>query len=501
MVDDKNQPLYDLLIIGGGVNGVGIARDAVGRGLKVILVEKGDLAGATSSAATKLIHGGLRYLEHYEFRLVREALIERETLLRMAPHIIWPLRFVLPHASDLRPAWMIRLGLFLYDHLGGRKLLPGSTGVDLRKSPVGAPLKSGWKKGFIYSDCWVDDARLVALNARDAADRGAKILTRTEFLKAERVGQHWTGTVKGEQGEEKITAKAIVNAAGPWVAAILHDRIARPNKHNIRLVKGSHIIVPQLFSHSASYIFQQPDRRIVFAIPYESKFTLIGTTDLEVKSAEKPKISPEETDYLCAAVNRYFNKQISPADVVWSYAGVRPLQDDESGNASKVTRDYTFDLDAPNGQAPLLSIFGGKLTTYRKLAEHAMEKLAPLLGVSDKGWTAGTSLPGGDIADADFAGFVAKIEQRYAGMPKPLLHRLCRLYGTRIDMVLGSAKGFNDLGADLGAGLTEAELTYLVRQEWAQTAEDVLWRRTKLGLVAPPGTAERITEALRHIRK
>ncbi|HEY9539123.1 MAG TPA: glycerol-3-phosphate dehydrogenase, partial [Kiloniellaceae bacterium] len=391
--------VLDLVVVGGGINGAGIARDAAGRGLSVLLCEKSDLASATSSASTKLIHGGLRYLEYYEFRLVREALIEREVLLRAAPHIIWPLRFVLPHNKGLRPAWMVRLGLFLYDHLGGRKLLPASQAIDLRRHPAGAPLAAGLRRAFVYSDCWVQDSRLVVLNAMDAAERGAEVLTRVECLSARREGAQWRVLLRDRRSglQREVEARALVNAAGPWTAEFLEQRAGLDKVQLLRLVKGSHIVVPKLFDHAFPYIFQNPDGRIVFAIPYEDDFTLIGTTDIDFTGDPgQVAISEEETRYLCEAVNAYFRRKIAPADVVWTYSGVRPLYDDAAESAAAATRDYVVQLDHGDGRAPLLSVFGGKITTYRRLAEHSLAKLEGALGPRGQAWTAGAALPGGD---------------------------------------------------------------------------------------------------------
>ena len=478
---------YDLVVVGGGINGAGIARDAAGRGLNVLLCEKDDLASHTSSWSTKLIHGGLRYLEYYEFRLVREALLEREVLLRAAPHLIQPLTFVLPHSAAQRPRWMIRIGLFLYDHLGGRKLLAPSRGVDLRGGTYGAPLKDAYPHGFSYSDAWVDDSRLVVANAQAAAELGAEIRTRTRCDHAERDGTGgWRITLVDEEngGGETVTARALVNAAGPWVSRFIKAGLKVESRHRVRLVKGSHIVVPALFEGEHAYILQNDDKRIVFAIPYQQgRLTIIGTTDLawEGEPAEVA-IDADEIDYLCGVVNRYFIKQTTPEDVVWSYSGVRPLYDDQSGNPSAVTRDYVFDLDAPEGEGPLLSVFGGKLTTYRKLAEHAMAKLAPVLGLDERSWTRDAHLPGGDIPDADFAGFRAELAQRYPFLPEVMLERLAHAYGTRAKRVLGDAGSLGDLGEHVGGDLYARELDYLVREEWARRPEDVLWRRTKLGL-------------------
>ncbi len=475
----------DLLIVGGGVNGAGIARDAVGRGLSVVLCEQGDLAGATSSASTKLIHGGLRYLEYYEFRLVREALQEREVLLRAAPHIIWPLRFVLPHDSSMRPAWMVRIGLFLYDYLGKRKLLPGSRGLDLATHPAGKPLAPGFTKAFEYSDCWVQDSRLVILNAIDARERGAEILTRTRCEKATRVNGEWVAKlVSTGTGEARtVHARALVNAAGPWVREMLTRRAGVAVEKSIRMVKGSHIVVPKMFDGAHAYIFQNDDRRIVFAIPYEGDFTLIGTTDLDYAGDPGAvAITPDEIAYLCRAVSRYFKKPVAPSDVVWTYSGVRPLYDDESGDASAVTRDYVLEMDTPPGQAPMLSIFGGKITTFRRLAEEATGKLLKALGKTGGSWTADFALPGGDIRNADFTAFLAGLRRSRPWLPEALALRLARAYGTRVERLLGDATGLADLGRDFGGGLFEAELDYAAREEFAVSGDDFLWRRSKLGL-------------------
>jgi glycerol-3-phosphate dehydrogenase len=484
----------DLLIVGGGINGVGIARDAAGRGLKVVLCEQGDLAQATSSASTKLIHGGLRYLEYYEFRLVREALIERERLLAIAPHIIWPLRFVLPHEAHLRPAWMIRIGLWLYDHLGGRKRLPASESVILAESPLGAALKPSFKRGFAYSDCWVEDSRLVVLNAMDARQRGASIRTRTRFVEAERQDGIWQASLDSvETGRrETVTARILVNAAGPWV-----DRVGLHPGKAVRLVKGSHIIVPRLYDGEHAHMLQNPDRRIIFTIPYEREFTLIGTTDLPFEgNPATVAISAEEVAYLCASVGRYFIRPVVPEDVVWSYAGVRPLYDDAAPNASAVTRDYVLDVTGAPGEAPLLSVFGGKITTYRRLAEHALEKLGPWLGPSGRPWTEREILPGGDLPDLDFERFLAGFAGRYPFLPAGLARRLVRAYGTRAETMLGGAQSMAALGTDFGGGLSRAEVDYLVAEEWARSADDILWRRSKLGLHVPPGTADRLAAYL-----
>jgi glycerol-3-phosphate dehydrogenase len=490
----SNQPV-DLLVVGGGVNGTGIARDAAGRGLKVVLCEQDDLARYTSSASSKLIHGGLRYLEHHEFRLVREALIEREVLLRAAPHIIWPLRFILPHDRGQRPAWLIRLGLLLYDHLGGRKLLPGSEAIDLRADSVGGPLKPEFKTGFAYADCFVDDSRLVVLNALDAKERGAEILTRTRCIAARRANGYWYAELDagGGRPHRLVRAHALVNAAGPWVSSFLNEQLQMPAPSDLRLVKGGHIIVPRLYDHPCPYILQHTDRRVVFVIPYERKFTLIGTTDVDYPDEPGAvDIDDDETDYLCAAVSRYFREPLTPDQVEWSYAGVRPLYDDASRDVSAITRDYVFDLDEPEDDAPLLSVFGGKITTSRKLAEHALEQLRPAMRFGAGPWTAGASLPGGDLPGANFEAFVACLQAERAWLPPELARRYARAYGTRVNAFLDGARSLGGLGEPLGNGLYEAEVDYLVREEWARTAEDILFRRSKLGLHVSAATAARL---------
>ncbi|WEK43747.1 MAG: glycerol-3-phosphate dehydrogenase [Candidatus Sphingomonas colombiensis] len=494
MNDETTDAMVDLLVVGGGINGAGIARDAVGRGLSVLLVEQDDLANYTSSASTKLIHGGLRYLEYGEFRLVREALIERERLWGMAPHIIWPTRFVLPQTHSPRPAWMVRLGLFLYDHLGGRKKLPGTETIRLDRSAYGAGLADPHGTAFVYSDCRVDDSRLVVLNARDAADRGADIRTRTRLISARREGGVWSATIADAGGESTIRARVLVNAAGPWVSDVLARVPGARVERGVRLIKGSHIVVPRLYEGDHAFMLQNADRRIVFTLPYQDGFTLIGTTDDPWDGAPgRAEISEGETRYLLDTVNNYFARSIDEADIVWSYAGIRPLYDDKAGNASAVTRDYVLDLDAGVGRAPLLSVFGGKITTYRKLAEHAMQHLAVHLPGAGAAWTAGATLPGGDMPAADFEAFLAQVERARPGQPPALLRRLAHAYGTRIDAVLGDAATPADLGEDFGGGLTAREVDYLRAQEWARTAEDVLYRRSKLGLHVPRGAAERLT--------
>jgi glycerol-3-phosphate dehydrogenase len=479
--------VFDLAIIGGGVNGCGIARDAAGRGNSVFLCEMNDLASGTSSWSTKLVHGGLRYLEYYEFRLVREALIEREILWQIAPHIIRPLRFVLPHHAGLRPTWLLRLGLFLYDHIGGRKLLPPARSVDLAKDEVGQPLIPGrYSKGFEYSDCFVDDARLVVLNARDAANRGADIRTRTQAIRLNHADGIWQLTVEDTSSGQRstIAARALVNAAGPWVEDVLASGAGVNARAKVRLVQGSHIVVPKLYDHDRAYMFQNSDGRIVFAIPYQDEFTLIGTTDRDYDGDPgQVKATAEEIDYLCAAVSEYLAKPVVPADVVWTYAGVRPLYDDGASEAKAATRDYVFELDTP-GDAPLLSIYGGKITTYRRLAEEALQKLAPWLNgaAAAEGWTAKAPLPGGDLDVSAIAALAAELQRSYPFLSSSHANRLAHAYGTRAIKVLANAKTMADLGRLFGATLTESEVRYLIADEWACTADDIVWRRSKLGL-------------------
>ncbi len=482
---------YDIAIIGGGINGCGIARDAAGRGLSVLLVEQGDLGGATSSASTKLIHGGLRYLEFYEFRLVREALIEREVLLRAAPHIIRPMRFVLPHHAGLRPWWMIRAGLFLYDHLGGRHILPPTRTLDLAQDPAGVPLAATCRRGFEYSDCWVDDARLVALVARDAAARGADIRVRTRCAGAAREAGGWRLKLTGD-GAGEAQARVLVNAAGPWVSEVLADVVRGEAPARVRLVKGSHIVTRRLFDHDRSYIFQNADGRICFAIPYEDDFTLIGTTDRDLQGDPGTvAIDGEEVAYLCAAVSEYFRKPVTPADVVWSYSGVRPLYDDGASRAQEATRDYVLTLDGAEGAAPLLSVFGGKITTHRRLAEAALDKLAPRLPPMRPAWTAGASLPGGDFPYDGAPALAARLQAAHPFLSQGQTARLVRSYGTDALAMLEGAGATSDLGHDFGAGLTEREVRWMADCEWARTADDVLWRRSKLGLrIGAAGRAE-----------
>ncbi|MCO5066093.1 MAG: glycerol-3-phosphate dehydrogenase [Rhizobiaceae bacterium] len=477
---------FDILVIGGGINGCGIARDAVGRGFSVFLAEMNDLASGTSSGSTKLIHGGLRYLEHYEFRLVREALMEREILWKSAPHIIWPMRFVLPYfQGGPRPAWMLRLGLFLYDHLGGRKLLPATRTLDMRTDPARKPLKPLFTKAFEYSDGWVMDSRLVALNARDAADRGAVIRTRTKVVEAVRGESEWTVTVEDTRSgaRETVAAKLLVNAAGPWVDDVLAGALGQNDVHNVRLVQGSHIVVPKKFDDPRAYFFQNKDGRIIFAIPYEDDFALIGTTDRDYKGdLAKVTISDQEIDYLCDAASEYFAEPVQRADIVWTYSAVRPLYDDGASKAQEATRDYVLALDNGNGRAPLVNSFGGKITTYRRLAESMLEKIEGQLGARGGPWTANAVLPGGEFGVHGFASEVGALMADYPFLDEAHARRLVRLYGTRARKLLGTAASQDDLGRCFGADLYEAEVRYLVEHEWAMTADDVLWRRTKRGL-------------------
>ncbi len=496
----NNDSLTDLFIIGGGINGVGIANDAAGRGLSVTLCEQGDLACATSSKSSKLIHGGLRYLEYYEFRLVREALKEREVLLNKAPHIIHPLRFVMPHKKQLKPAWIIRIGLFLYDHLGKRQKLPASHGINLRQHPAGQPLQETLKQGFIYSDCWVDDARLVVLNAVQARELGATILTRTRFIGAQRQSDHWQITLEDVNTQEKhaLKAKVLVNAAGPWAEEVLSKELHLPAKNHISLVKGSHIIVPKLYAGDFAFILINPDNRIIFVIPYLDNFSLIGTTDIAYAGDPfAAEISPEEINYLCQAVGNYFAKPVSPSDIIWSYSGVRPLHAENTDNPSAISRDYTLELDHPAGQAPILTIFGGKITTYRKLAEHVLHDLQSFFPQAKPAWTDRAPLPGGNMINSDFSAFQNHFLQKYHWLPKEIASRYARSYGTLAEKFLHNAQGMEDLGRHFGAGLYEAEVNYLCTHEWAKTSEDILWRRTKLGLYLSNEEMEKLDEWLK----
>ena len=489
--------VVDVMVVGGGINGAGIARDFAGRGLAVVLAEQDDLGQHTSSSSTKLIHGGLRYLEHWEFALVRKALAEREVLLKSAPHIMRPLRFVMPHDPSMRPVWMIRAGLFLYDHLARREVLGASRTVDLRRHPAGRALKPGFTRGFEYADGWVDDARLVVLNAVDAAERGAAILTRWRCVDAVRGARHWDVRLRSQAtgAERVVCARALVNAAGPWAGQFLAQQAHRPQAKALRLVKGSHIVVRRLFEHDQAYLFQNPDRRIIFAIPYEGSFTLIGTTDVEHRGAiGTAHIDAEETRYLCEQASRYLVRQVEPSDVVWSYSGVRPLLDDEAGDPAAVTRDYLLELDTV--QAPLLSVWGGKITTFRRLAEEAADLLAAPLGVTRGAWTRHAYLPGGDLSawigaprrpDTDLQRFTQALALRHPALAPALAQRLARDYGARAERLLSAG-----LGDAVAPGLHEAELHYLHRHEWARTADDVLWRRTKLGLHLEPAQREQV---------
>lgn len=475
---------YDMLVIGGGINGCGIARDAAGRGFSVFLCEMNDLASGTSSAATKLVHGGLRYLEHYAFRLVRESLLERETLWRSAPHVIWPLRFVLPHHSGLRSAWFLRLGLFVYDHLGGRKLLPPTRTLDLRRDAAGKPLKPEFKTAFEYSDCWVDDSRLVVLNARDAAARGAEVHTRLRCLSARQDNGHWRLVLRDAAGGLRdVTARLLVNAAGPWVGEVLRQATGQNEAAAVRLVKGSHIVLPRLFDHDRCYIFQNADSRIIFAIPYERDFTLIGTTDIDYEGDPGAvSASAEEIAYLCSAASEYFVTPIRPEAVVWTYSGVRPLYDDGAGSAQEATRDYVLRLHNEGGQPPLVNIFGGKITTYRRLSEAAMTTVEQVLGKRGPSWTASSALPGGDFPQTGFAQLCIDLHKQFPFLAPDHTQRLARAYGTDTPSVLAGVSSAAGLGRHFGATLYEAEVRYLIKAEWARTAEDVLWRRSKLGL-------------------
>lgn len=502
--DAMKPTVHDLLVIGGGINGCGIARDAVGRGLSVLLAEKGDLAGATSSASTKLFHGGLRYLEYFEFRLVREALIERETLLRAMPHISWPMRFVLPYHKDMRfesdtptskllgmtmpwmkgrrPAWLIRLGLFLYDNLGGREILPATSTVALTGTPEGAPLQERFAKAYEYSDCWVEDSRLVVLNARDAEARGATILTQSEVVSAHVQDGIWHVTIKSESDTKIVAAKMLVNAAGPWVGDVIHGKLRLNSSENVRLVRGSHIVTRRLYDHDKCYFFQGTDGRIIFAIPYEQDFTLIGTTDAEHDDPTRaPVCTDAERDYLCGFASEYFREPITKADVVWAYSGVRPLYDDGASSATAATRDYTLKIDRSAG-APVLNIFGGKITTYRRLAESALEKIGTVLPLTKGKWTAGVALPGGDFAHDGGPALVAGLQRDFPFLDDFWAQRLVRAYGTEARSILGTAKAPGDMGQDFGATLTEAEVVWLITHEYARRADDILWRRSKLGL-------------------
>lgn len=483
-----SRPVHDVFVIGGGINGCGIARDAAGRGYSVFLAEMNDLASGTSSAATKLIHGGLRYLEHYEFRLVREALLEREVLWAIAPHIISPRRIVLPHHKGLRPDWFLRLGLFIYDALGGRRLLPPTRTLDLRSDAAGTPLRPAFRKAFEFSDCWADDARLVVLNARDAADRGATIRTRMRVVSAHMHEGIWQIGLKDmKTGEPSVvSARLLVNAAGPWVDQMISGPLGQRGASNVRLVKGSHIVVRRAYNHDRCYMFQNADGRIIFCIPYEGEYTLIGTTDEDYwGDPAEVRISPAEIDYLCAGASEYLKTPVSPQDVVWSYSGVRPLFADGASKAQATTRDYVLKASNSPGAAPLINVFGGKLTTYRRLAEAALVTIEGLIGSrGGKPWTAASTLPGGDFPPTAFDELVAGLVGDYAFLDPAHARRLAHLYGTCARRILGPARSHADLGRHFGAELYEAEISYLIQFEWAETLEDVLWRRTKAGLHA-----------------
>ncbi len=492
MTDAAAAPAFDLLVVGGGINGAGVARDAAGRGLRTLLCEQDDLGAHTSSASTKLIHGGLRYLEFYDFRLVRKSLREREIVLTSAPHICWPLRFVLPHDAHLRPAWMIRAGLFLYDHLARRRLLPDSQGVRLHRHPAGEPLDPRYKWGFVYSDCWVDDARLVVLTVKDAHEHGATVMPRTRCTRLERRGDRWLATLAPVHGgTTQVEARAVVNATGPWVDRFLDESTPLPARHHPRQVKGSHIVVPKLFTHEFAYIFQGADGRIVFAIPFEGDYTLIGTTEMDYTGdLATPAIAEPEIEYLLAMANRYFSRDLARSDVKWTFAGLRPLLADPKDRATSVTRDYVLDVDTDG--PPLLSIYGGKLTTYRKLAEDVLDLLAPQLRCRAPHWTAARPLPGGDLPHADFDAFLRALGERYRWMPAALLRRYARAYGSRAGRILDGATSLADLGEEILPGLHAREIDYLRREEWAMTAEDILYRRSKLALHVPADSAARL---------
>ncbi len=494
---------FDLLVVGGGINGAGIARDAAGRGLKVLLCEQHDLAQHTSSASSKLVHGGLRYLEQYEFRLVSESLGEREVLLRAAPHIVHPMRFVMPHVPELRPAWMIRAGLFLYDYLARRDTLPGSHGIDLRVAPYNAGLKPGLSKGFIYSDCWVDDARLVVANARAAAESGAIILTRTACVGASRDGTRWRVTLQREDGvTQNVSCAALVNVTGPWAKDFINKNIYLQTTFGLKLVKGSHIVVPRLYDGDHAFILQNDDRRVVFVYPYQNQYTLIGTTDVEHHGAPgECEASTEEIEYLCRAANRYFARELKPEDVVWHYSGIRPLFDDGAKNVSKITRDYTLRVDGDDHTAPVLSVFGGKITTYRKLAEHALEKIAPWFTQMKAPWTEHALLPGGELGAATFDDFVKMLHDGYPELPVTLIKVLAHRHGSAARAVLGNVKTIADLGTSFGDNLYAREVDYFMEHEWAASAEDVLWRRTKAGLTVNPLQKQLLTEYMLHHSK
>jgi glycerol-3-phosphate dehydrogenase len=488
--------LVDIFVIGGGINGTGIARDAVGRGYSAMLAEMNDLASGTSSAATKLVHGGLRYLEHYEFRLVHESLAEREVLWAAAPHIIKPLRFVLPHHKGLRPAMVLRAGLAMYDYMGGRRLLPPTKTLNLTTHETGRPLKPGYRTGFEYSDCWVDDARFVVLNARDAADKGAVIRTRTKVTSARREDGHWIIEMQdAASGMETVRARLVVNAAGPWVDEVIGGAMGHTGAHNVRLVKGSHIVVSKLYDHDRCYIFQNSDGRIIFAIPYEGDFTLIGTTDEDYHGDPKDvAISDLEADYLCAAASEYFRNPVTREQIVWTYSGVRPLFDDGASAAQEATRDYVLKVDGSAAEGAAVNVFGGKLTTSRRLAEAVLEKIEGVLGKRGAPWTRTARLPGGEFEPLAFDAEARRLAKDYPELPSGMMHRFCRLYGTKARDVLGDGRDIAALGQHFGADLYAREVDYLIEVEWARTAQDVLWRRTKLGLRVSAGDVAALDE-------
>jgi len=495
----SNGETFDLLIVGGGINGTGIARDAAGRGLRVLLVEQAGLAHFTSSASSKLVHGGLRYLEYFKFRLVREALIERERLLSIAPHLVSRLRFILPYEHWLRPAWAVRLGLLLYDCLGSGGSLERSANVRLATSEFGRPLRRDLKRGFAFSDCTVDDSRLVVLNARDAADRGAVVKVGHRLARAVREHGRWRAEIEcvASRQEYAVNARVIVNAAGPWISKVLTERLGGGSRQPVRLIKGSHIVVRRLYEGEHAYVLQHPDRRIVFVIPYQDDFTLIGTTDVAWQGEPGPvAITPAETDYLCQAVNSYFERQIRPDDVVWSYSGIRPLWDDAATEASAVARDYVLDIDAPQGLAPVLSVFGGKITNYRRVAELGLEKLEPYLEPLGARWTLAAALPGGDIPGGDVGAFIEEVRRRWPFLDPLQARRLARAYGTRISRLLDGVSSRADMGEDFGGGMTRVEVEFLIHEEWARSAEDIYWRHSKTGLHASPADQQRLVAYL-----
>lgn len=493
---------FDLLIIGGGINGSGVARDAAGRGLRVLLCEKDDLAQATSSSSTKLIHGGLRYLENFDFKLVRESLVERETLLKSMPHIIWPLRFILPHHSGLRPYWLIRLGLLFYDYLGSRKILKGTKSINLLEHKSGDALKNVFTKGFEYSDCWVDDSRMVLLNARDAKRLGAKISTRTSFKSAEREDDFWNIKLLNERSKQtiQVKTKAIINCAGPWVQNIIENSFNNVTKSSLRLIRGSHIVTKNLFENKFNYIFQNSDGRVIFVIPYEEDFTLIGTTDVEHTNLDKIFCTEEEKEYLINAINNYFNFKADKKDIVWSFSGVRPLFDDQKASPQKITRDYVIKTNDKQSKLPLVNVFGGKITTYRKLSEKVLNELKPYMNINKK-WTKESKLPGGDFEADKFHKLVKEISLKYKFLGQLWAYRLIRSYGTEAENILGESETLTDLGENFGWNLTEKEVIWLIENEWAETTDDILWRRSKIGLRLEKNQVKKLEAFLNKIKK